>query len=515
MTSACSTALADEERDDILAMAWPTVVSQVDPNIFTGLQVPQTAVNFMGTLVRYDPDAASADEVLAVDELEPELAEEWSVNEDETVYTITLREGVMSPYGNELTTEDVVWSFERHIAGESIAAGVLMPSANVDMEEPIRVIDDHTFEYRLTTPSAVGLSILHYPLMGIYDSTEASSHATEEDPWADEWLSRHSASFGPYNVTSVDPGSEVRMSANPHYWRPDEPKIDNLIIRAVANPASRAQLLMSGEVDLIRDLPYEQLPTLEESDQVELLVNADSNRHNLSLNANDERIQDPRVRRAMSLAIDRQALAEGIYKDYAEPALYAMPSALQTEPATEPVEHDPEAARELLAEAGAEDLTLDMTINSDRPGPYAEDMARLIQADLREVGITMRIRTIGSAADFESAVAGGNLPAFLYSERPTIADSGYLFFLYRQSESSLNNTNYDNPEVDELIDEAMRTPDGPDRDSVVDRLQEIIMEETPVIYLTEVPEVIGTVPDIEGYVTYPHGGVAVSQLGRA
>ena len=515
MLSACGggDSSADKGGGDgnkALTVAWPSVGSQLDPNVFEGLTAVYNMDPYLEGLLNYDT-SAGGDRVLGVEDVEPALAESWEVNEDRTVYTIKLRKGVKSEYGNELTADDVVWSFDRMLSAPTgLAAGVLFPSANVDPKEPMQKVDDYTVTYHLTAPSSVGLAVLAYPIVGIIDSKAAKDHATDEDPWASDWLAKNSAGFGAYKVEELSPNQSITYVANENYWG-EAPDIKRVLIRAVPEGASRAQLVQSGDVSLAADIPIPQRAAIESADNAEIVQQPDTNRHNISLNTRDPKLADARVRRALSLAIDREAIVDAVYQGYAEPALTPMASSLI--PGQEQsVSHDPEAARQLLQEAGAGTLSLTLTINNERPGPFAEDMARLIQADWNKIGVKTQIDAIPSGADFEAAVAKKSLQAYLYTERPAFADPGYALFLYLNSGSSLNNTGYANKELDALIKQILATEPGEERDALLKQATDTIAADSPTINLVEVPDVVATATDLTGYTALPTGSTAFEDL---
>lgn len=495
---------------DDLTVAWPSVGSQLDPNVFEGLTAVYNMDPYMEGLLNYDT-SKGGDRVLGIEDIEPALAESWEVNEDRTIYTLKLREGVMSEDGNELTADDVVWSFNRMLSAPTgLAAGVLFPSANVDPKEPMRKVDDYTVTFHLTEPSSVGLAVLAYPIIGIIDSDAAKEHATADDEWASEWLAKNSAGFGAYKVESLTPNESITYVSNENYWG-DAPAINKVLIRAVPEGASRAQLVQSGDVSLANDIPIPQRQAIEDSDSAQIVESPDTNRHNISLNTRDPQLQDPRVRKALSMAINRDAIVEAVYQGYATPALTPLSSSLVPDQ-EQSVSYDPDGAKQLLADAGAEGLSLTLTINNERPGPFAEDMARLIQSDWNAIGVKSDIKVIPSGADFEAAVAEKSLQAYLYTERPAFADPGYALFLYLSSGSSLNNTGYTNKELDALIADILATEPGPDRDALLKQATDIVAEDAPTINLVEVPDVVATSGGLTGYVALPTGSTAFEDL---
>jgi peptide/nickel transport system substrate-binding protein len=349
--------------------------------------------------------------------------------------------------------------------------------------------------------------------MCILDSAKAEENATVEDPWAAEWLGTNTASFGPYIVESIDPGQEIRYAAMPGYF--GEPAFfQNAIVRMVPEGANRTQLLLASEVDFITDTPFDKLAQIAESDNAKVLLTPDVNRHTLSLNTKDPQLADPRVRKAISLAVNREAFLGSIYAGYADAAPDGLPSAMNFPASSRPNSYDPEQAKALLAEAGAEGMTLQITTNNGRPGPFAEDLGRLLVADLQAIGINAILNPIASEADFEKAVGEKSLQSWLYTERPAVADSGYIFNLYLGSTSFLNNTGFANDEFDGYVKTIVSTDPGPERDAAIAAAQDMVQDLVPSVYLTEASDIASSLKDIQGYNMYPHGAPIIGEWSR-
>lgn len=506
-------ATEDGGKSTTVTMAWGNVASQLDPSVFTGLADVYNMAQYCTTLIEYDAAVAAEDKTFLPEDVTGNLAESWEADAAGTSYTFKLREGVVSSWGNPLTSNDVKWSFDRMIAGSPIVSGILMPIANINQENSIEVIDDLTFKMNLTEPSAVAIAVLTHPTMCILDSVKAEENATADDPWAAVWLGTNTASFGPYTVESIDPGQEIRYAAMPGYFG-DPVFFQNAIVRMVPEGANRTQLLLASEVDLITDTPFDKLAQIAESDNAKVLLTADVNRHTLSLNTKDPQLADPRVRKAISLAINRDSFLDSIYAGYADAAPDGLPSAMNFPASNRPNSYDPEQAKALLAEAGADGMTLQITTNNGRPGPFAEDLGRLLVADLQAVGINATLNPIASEADFEKAVGEKSLQSWLYTERPAVADSGYIFNLYLGSKSFLNNTGFANDEFDAYVKTIVSTGAGPERDAAIAAAQDMVQDLVPSVYLTEASDIAASLNDIQGYNMYPHGATVIGELSR-
>ena len=513
-TEPTEAASEDDGQSTTVTMAWGNVASQLDPSVFTGLADVYNMAQYCTTLINYDSSVAVDTKTFLPEDVSGALAESWEADATGTTYTITLREGLTSSWGNPLTSTDVAWSFDRMIASSAIVGGILLPIANVDRENPIEVIDDLTFKMNLVKPSAVGIAVLTHPTMCVLDSVKVTEAATAEDPWGAEWLATNTASYGPYVVDSIDPGKEIRYSAMPGYFG-GPVYFQNAIVRAVPEGANRTQLLLADEVDLITDTPFDKLAQVAASDNAKVLLTADVNRHTLSLNTKDPQLADPRVRKAISLAINRDAFLDTIYAGYADAALDGLPSAMNFPSSSRPNTYDIEEAKALLAEAGAEDMTLEITTNNGRPGAFAEDLGRLIVADLIAAGINATLNPIASEADFENAVGEKSLQSWLYTERPAVADSGYIFNLYLGGTSFLNNTGFANEEFDAYVQTIVSTDPGSERDAAIAAAQNMVQDLVPSVYLAEASDIASAVNDIEGDDMYPHGATLISELSRS
>lgn len=498
--------------DTTLTVAWSSTPTQLDPNVFTGLTWVYALGATQATLVNNDTSLPT-DELIKPDDIVPGLAESWEVDKSKTTYTIKLRKGVKSPYGNELTADDVIYSFQRIYSDPAtLQAGILLKTANVDPKNPVEKIDDYTVQYNLTAPSALAMAVLAYPGNGILDSTEVKKHASADDKWASKWLAKNTASFGPYQLSKLDPGTEVRFGPNPH-WEGDR-SFDDIVIRAVPEGSSRVQLLLSGEVDMISEPPIDQLKTIDASDRAFVSQQPDTNRHNLTVSEKSKHLANPLVRQALNCAIDKQAISKSIYQGYAKPANFPVSSALWPDQPEE-CTHDPEKAKSLLAEAGyADGFEMTLTYNNERPGPYAENLARLIQTDLGAVGIKVALQAVPSNTDFEAGVSAQKYEAYLYTERPAFPDMGYDLFLYLNSTSALNKSGYDNPKFDELSSKVLVTQPGEKRDGYIRDALDVLVENSPLISLVEIPDLVGISESIEGYHAIPTGGWQFNDLKR-
>ena len=486
------------DEPEVFVMAVAAVPSNADPAVTEGK--PSTELNpmFAGTLLQYvKPDAGTTTWSSPAD-VEPYVAE--SVTQIDDGYRFVLRDDAVSPYGNTITSEDVRWTFDRIIALDGVGRFLLSWGGGINLEEPIRVVDDRTFDLVvLDTNNPYSLAVLTYGQMGPLDSVEVLSNATDDDPWGAGWLSTNSASFGSYRLDSITPGEELRLVPNPNWWG-SAPDIDLIVVRAIPDAAGRLQLLQAGEVDFADKLTLAQFASV--GGELQAIAANGNTTVPLALNSGFEPFADVRVRQAISSAIDRTALVQGPMQGSAKEALYQVLSEVpQPPPPGDPATYDPDRARALLAEAGYGDgLAFTLTINPVRPGPFSEDLAVLMKDQLADVGIDMSIEVMASSADFQTKLSEGQLQAWLSSQTPGISDPQFAWLLVHHSTKAFENAHgYSNARIDELIDIMAFTPYGPERDAMVLEAHQILIDEVPWIPLIELVNPISLGPDVESF----------------
>lgn len=490
----------DSGASDTLRAALPTIGSNIDPSVYEGYPSTEVEAIWSATLYEFvDPPGIGADQrgLTGIEFTEPLLVESEEEEEDGSL-VITLRDDAVSAYGNTITAEDVKWTFERAVATDFVGRFVMSVGA-IDPENPIEVIDERTFRLNVMEPNPYVRGILTLWDLSPLDSAEATQHATEDDPWASEWLATNSATFGPYHVSSFTPGEQIVLEPNPG-WFGEPPDFPNVVIQQVPEASNRLQLLTQGEVDYVYGLLPDQLEAVEAAEASEVVTRLTPRVVALELNHAFEAFQDPRVRQAISMAIDREALVNGPMRGLAKVMANQIPSALpQPEGGVEPVEYNPDEARRLLEEAGYGDgLSFPFTINLTRPGPYAEQLAVLLQSQLAEVGVNLEIEVIASNAEFEEKKTSGQLTAWLGANTPFLQDTWYFMQLEHHSTDAFQNWKaYASEDFDRMISELRNLPIGEDRDAKVLEIHQYLMENPPWIPVFEEVNFLGISSNID------------------
>ncbi len=496
----------------------------------TGLPTSLDPANYQGdpsrdigyeegsTLFRWKSETLpnkGCDAVPTVDNITGELAD--SFTRSGTTITVKLKTDPKSAAGNPLTADDVKWTIDRLIALDVGTPLTLMRDVAHWTDDPITVVDDHTFTISTTKPSTMDLAILSWPQFRILDSVDVKKHVTAADKWGGKYLDTTSANFGPWqnSAADFDPGNRLTMKANPNYAG-ERGDVKTLVMQSTPDASSRAQLLQTGNTDYASNLQYTQYASLKSASGVDVQSCASADRIPLILNAKDPRLGKPEVRRAISLAIDRDALVKAASAGFNKASKYGLTQSYKyPTTAAGTYEHDVAEAKSLMASAGVGSFSITLTESPARPGPEAEQISVLLRTQLAKIGISVKIRTQASATDLNTTFHDANFQALLYLEPPAISDPYYSLFLYNSSESGLNTYGYKNSEYDSLTAKVGETAPGAERNQLISKAAEILVQDPAAIYLIDKQFVHAVSKGFTNYQHAPNGSLFVYTLEKA
>lgn len=459
----------------------------------------ETVVQVYEGLTRYGRVERDGRTWLDNTRIEGHLAESWSVSADGRSWTFTLRRGVRSPFGNELTAEDVVWGWRKSFAQRRTGNFI----ANVANVTDVAAMSPREVVFTLSAPSSLFLSVLTLYTPSIYDSTEVKKHASADDPWALKWMETGTAGYGAYHLESLRAGEQAVFVANPNYFGP-RPFFERVVYRAVPSAASRMTLLRSGQVHWIDRPPIQQVRELQRDRRTRVQDAPGRAQTSIRMNPAFKPFDDVRVRRAFNYAIDKDALLRGVLLETGEIARSIVPPIVASyDPSFFRYDHDPEMARRLLREAGHGDgLEVELLFSSI--WWWEEQMAVQVADQLRAVGVTAKPQRI-TGSDLRARAAPGrqDMPFFTFEDGPIVLDPVYTMYLLAHSKGVSNRAKYANLEMDRRIDEARQSLDAARRDQLMREAQKIWMDDAPWI-LTTYPQTFEAMSaNIEGWVPHP------------
>lgn len=438
----------------------------------------------------------------------PVYAESWTSNDDGTVWTLKIREGMRFPSGNEMTAEDVKWSKDRAFAAQANVAGIYRIIGLTEADQ-VEVLDRHTVRFTQAQPSAMTSQIQIISLY-VFDSELVKSHATADDPWATEWVNRTPQLGGAYNVADYRPGEAIVLDANGDFPL-GKPPVDRVTLQVIPAAANRRLLLQNGDVDMALGLTRRDIADLGQMDGISV-ISAPSNEFVfVPMSTVTPPFDNPAVRKAMAHAVPYEAILRSVWDGDARRSTSPVPLDMPGHSADGyPFGHDPEQARALLAEAGYPDgfETSMVIVAGDLEH---ERIAIILQAAFAEVGVRLGIETVDPAT-LQQRRQERTIPLQIASGQMWVNDIEYLLSVALTQGGFLNYSSYDNDEVNAIFRSLNGELDAEVRGGLFARLHELLAEDVPWLMLGQPNFVLPVRAGISGWVQPVDGLIRLRHL---
>lgn len=417
--------------------------------------------------------------------LQPCLATEWE-QVDDTHYRFKLREGVTFHDGSEFTAEDVLYTLEKCVESPATSTTI----GPVDLANTV-IEDDYTITIALSEPYPAFLKVCSLDIIGI-----VSKSAMEADP---EGYASNPVGTGPFKFVEWATGDYIMMEANDDWWG-GEIGFDKLMLRYIPEATTRAVEVESGGVD-VAAIDISGVPTIVENSELTLVNEPILNTSYVSFNCSVEPFNNVKVRQAISLAIDCDAIVEAIYGDYAETAKSFISPVMwgYYEADSEYMGYDPDRAKELLAEAGyADGFSCTMISNGQ------QSMAEMIQSYLAAVGINVELN-VTDFSNWLDALINGKQEMYIGGWTVPSGDvsEAYAYFHSENFGSGGNRSFYANDQVDALINTIDTETDEDARLAACQELQQVLADECVTIGLNVGYTYWGVSNNISGFEVLP------------
>lgn len=413
----------------------------------------------------------------------PSLAESWDISDDGLEYTFHLRQGVKFHNGNDFTAEDVAYTFHRMLTVEGgvntefidqIKGADELLAGETDTLEGVEVVDDYTIKVTLKEPFAGFLASISSPGVSIYDSeaTEAAGDQFGMDPAV-------TVGTGPFEFSSWSFNNQLVLTRNEDYWK-GASGLPGVVIKIIPDTETQSMMFESGELDIL-DLDYaaDSVDRFTETYPDQIVQGPRVGIVYFTMNFNKEPFQDVRVRKAVQMSIDRQAILDALYGGRGQVEQGIFPHGLiGFNPDQEEIKYDPEAAKALLAEAGYAD-GFDMEIAADSSASDTMTMALEIVSDqLAEVGIRAEIKNYDESTWLETRKSG-ELGSFMstWSADYNDPDNFIYTFFGNEEKTRIRSINYPDTEVMEHVAKARTIVNEDERLAEYKALEEKLIHE--------------------------------------
>jgi len=453
-------------------------VTDLDPANSYDFHTWEVHHNTMSTLLSYIPGTT---------ELQPGLAKDFpTISDDGLEYTFELREGLSFPDGAPFNADAVVWSMNRFMRLEGDPSA--LATSYVDSVE---AVDEYTVKFVLKNP--VGF----FPkLLPIYQIISPECYPENEFD-ADSTC----GGIGPYTIERWERDEELELAANPGYYG-DPPAYPHVIVRYFSDATAMRLALEAGDIDVA-------WKTLTPSDYSDLADDADYKLYEATgpyiryvcINTTSEPFDDPKVRQALSLAIDRDQISDVVFQG-THTNLYSMVPMGMFAHTDAFGERDVDAAVALLAEAGFDadnPLVMDLWWTPSHYGPTEGDVASTIKEAWEETGVIEVTLQSAEWATYTDYFGPGTMPVFLLGWYPDFLDPDNYTSAFAECDASEDiGIFYCSEEMDDLLISARTSTDQAEREQLYADVQDLWTEEVPTIPFTQGLLQLVTTPEVSG-----------------
>ncbi len=430
------------------------------------------------TLVTYTVDG----------ELEPMLATDWTQVEP-TTWEFALREGVTFQDGTPMDAESVVGALT-HVLGVEVPARAF----NADVISGVEAIDETTVQIITPKPDPLVPLRVANPNAGIL----------APKAYEGERIDIVGTCTGPFTVTEEVGQESLSLEANADYWG-GEVTLDSAEVRFVVDGAARATQLQTGEAQISKSLPVANLATLEGDDSLEIFELALSRSTVMLLNTSRPPFDDPLVRQALQHAVDTQAIVDGVYEGSGEPAVGPFgPSTDWAPEGAAPTSVDLDEASALLDQAGVDPDSLSIELMAYNDRPEFADVAAVIQDQLSQLGIEVKIKP-GDYPALEPLALAGDFDAYLLSRGylVDVAEPGGYLISDWTCDGGYNIAHYCDSETDQMIADAVSIEDEAARSDAYAEIAEKLQSEAASVFLLHEHGVYGAQDDVANFEPHP------------
>lgn len=496
------TAVERGDREGVLHLSIGAENPRLDPHLATSVTDYQVIAALAEGLVDSDPVTLAP---------VPGVAKRWSVSDDGLTYTFKLRENARWSNGEPVVASDFIRSWRRALSpalsadnaylmhvvegAKAFNEGIATDFSKVGFSAP----DEHTLEITLAHPVAYFLKMLAHPVwLPVHmDSVERAGAADDRsNPWT---RSAPYVGNGPFTLREVRPNQRVVVDKNPAYWDTASVHLNEIDFEVFDSLDAEERAFRAGQLHITQAVPLSSLRKYRQRDAGELRMDPYLATYFYRLNIAKPPLDDVRVRRALSLAVDREAIVEHILGGGQKPALSLTPPGAGSYQPPMIARTDFNEARRLLAEAGhpggAGLPKIEILFNtSEGHRTIAEAIQEMWH---RELGLDVSLVN----QDFKVTLAARSTGDYQVLRSSWIGDfvdvSSFLGVF--TSTSGNNHTRWSDPEFDRLVEEGMRLPDSPERDMRFQHAETILLEAMPIIPVYYYTHVFLIQPSVHGW----------------
>ncbi|MEG5017064.1 MULTISPECIES: ABC transporter substrate-binding protein [unclassified Microcoleus] len=462
-------------------------------------------------------------------ELEPSLATEWSSSKDGKTWTFKLRSGVKFHDGTDFDAEAVKFNVDRWWDAKNPngfrEAGKTYPiwknlfggfkGEKDSLVKDVAVVDKSTIKFVLNRPFAAFPSAIGSAYFGM-----ASPAAVKKAGAKYGTPGSLAVGTGPFVFREWRSGDRIVLDKNPNYWKTGTPKVNQLVIRFVDDPAARLAQLRAGQLDFTVDLTPDQLKEVQADPNLEAVVRPSFNVGYLALNPSYEPLSKPEVRRAIAQTINKPAIVKAFWGELGKHDSQFLPPALNwaTSDQVKDYEFNPQQAKAMLAKAGYPngfDLDLWYMPVSRPYFPTPKPIAEALAADLSAIGIRVKLLTKDWSAYLADRLKPPGFQAFMLGWTGDYGDPDNFYYPHFGPGSTADLGNWKNPKVLELLDRGRASGDKAARAKIYAEVSEVLHGEAVRLPIVHSQPLLGKRKNIQGWIPSPLGSESFEDVSKS
>lgn len=472
-------------QDDPLIVNMPKAPATIDPSMGCGFVEVSFVQNFYIRLTQYGtkpgPDGTQQ---VDITNIEPYLAKSWEISDDGLVYTYYLRDDVKFANGRPLTAEDVKYSWERVLTMAGCGSYVIQDGfLDPPLIDSLDVPDPYTLVVTLSRPDPNILQLHAQPWTSVVDREMVKAHGGIQASTMSEWMAGNVTGPGPFILAEYEPNQRAVLVANPDFPEDLRPASENILVNFVSSDPTLLMQARTGEADVTLAMSRSLVSSLVGNENVRIIANDLAASEQIGLPNSKFPWDNVKVREAVSHAVPYEEILDSVAFGYGSlfggpyfPLLGVFNPGLIDIPT-----FDMEKAKSLMAESGVE-TPVEVAINISEGSPIHEQIATIIQATWKELGIDLKINKL-SSTDYHDSMQSHTAQAYIRNDGPGVPEAGYFLGYDMTCGMQFNLTEVCIAEADALLAEARGTIDDEKRQALYDEIAVLWSANSPKIHV--------------------------------
>ena len=423
--------------------------------------------------------------------VKPWLATGYDLSDDKLTYTFHLREGVKFHNGQPMTSADVKFSIDKARDPKTGWGFIDVAIKSVEAPDPNTVVITTKYPW---APLVADIALFNNAIL-----PKDYAGMSQKDFYANP------IGTGPFKWDHWTHGKEIKLVKNPDYWQKGKPYLDSVTWTTVPTDATRELQLKGGQAQIDEFPPFSTIDTLKQTPGITMNLFPSTRTDYLPVNFKVKPFDDVHVRRAISYAIDRQAMIDSVLFGYAEPANSFMPPQVPYYDKASPgLQYDLEKAKQEMAQSSVPNgFSFELSVGSG--DDTQTQIAQILQESLKQIGIDMKIRKVDPSVQFQQQQEYDYEMTFAYWTMDIADPDELVSFAVDNKTAGSFFTDYNDPQQIEWTHQAQATFDTGQRQELYSQIQKKAAEDAFMVFLYYSPYRYATTDKVQGFQVYPTG----------